>query len=520
MGVILKRPERVHDLNPSYRSRWGSNRQPYIFYLKRTDLQVTIQNQVGICVLVPLAQDYGVIDPQAIPIPTTVTLCVGNDIWNVTTYTGTVTGFTASGDLITDIPYVTGMNVTGAYINWNYLEAYKIYLKVTGYIPSISNVELFGELVGTPDKSGLVRFDIRTLLERRMVNVNKCTFTNVTQLEYSGWNYFWVNYRWSFFENNIFYETQYTADEQEIFNGVTQQLRYYTVNGSKYLLSKYGQNYADYEPQRVTGIYAKFLTLFKNPVYFVGYPFSLTYIRSRTLINNSCTREEDELNVNGSVVNHNDITISGKIPIGLHQLTLNGTYVDTVTQLDVWLESGGIASNNYVEDDYVQDNYTQDTVGSIGTVYRVTEKKRVLVDRECRKNPVYLMWKNVLGGWDFWLFDKVNETSYTAKQNGTYGINVDDIERQTYREKVIGNTQTVKYLLGDTIKPEQVEGLAQIEMSPQVYILWDSTKLTTEPELAWLGVNIVPKGVKYTSREKDVDIEVNIELPEYYNISN
>jgi hypothetical protein len=532
MGIIIKRPDRVHDLNPNYITRWSSNREPYIFYIKRIDLNVQVQNLNGYCLLIPADPiTYGLQDPQSANLPpvsnvvlsTGITLCtaIGGDIWNVNTYTGRVTIVLANGNMQTDIPFVFGMSSVGAYINWNeYKQAHKTWLKITGYLPSIQNTEVIAEISGSGDKTGAVRFDIRTLLEHRMENVNKCTFTSITQLEYSGWLYFTINYKETYTEFGTFYDLPYSVAELENWNGTNLPLRYYAVNGSKYLLSKYGQNYADYEPQRVAGIYAKFLTNFVNPVYFVGYPFSLTYIRSKTIVDYVYTREEDELDLNGLILNHNDTSITGKIPIGLHQLTLKGNYTNNVTQVDVWLESGALASNNYVEDDYVQNNYTTETTGGTAPVFRITEKKRVLINRECRKNPIYLMWKNILGGWDFWLFDKVNETNFTAKQTGTYTVNVDNIDRQTYREKIISANQSKKYLLGDTVKAEQVEALAQIELSPQVYMLWDSTKLTTDPVVAWLGVNVVPKGVKYTSREADIDFEVQIELPEQYNISN
>jgi len=512
--IELIRPERGHVLNPTYMVRWQSNRQPYVFKFTRKDAYCSFSNQGGYVLVTNNTQGSGVLDEQNIAIGDVITIVRGT-----TVNTGTVTAVGQSFELTTDIPWTLGLPSTG-YLNWAKKISYKLFLKVYAYIPSTQQVEYLGEIVGTPDTAGIIKMDVRTLLEYKMYKRNKFGFNNVHELEYTGWNYFTIQYRNSYIEEGQQITDVNVTKEEEIVNGAKQPVRYYTVDGAKYLLTQYGQNYADYVPQRVTGIYANFLTLFSNPVYFIGYPFSLSFIWSTPIVGFNNTREEDELDTNGSIVNHNDANLGFKVSVGIHQLTLKGTYTSNVEQVDVWLESGNVASNNYVEDDYVQDNYTTQTPASVTPVYRITEKKRVLLNKDCRKNPIYLMWKNVLGGWDFWLFDKVNETSYVAKQNGTFVVDNEDIARGIYRERLLSANQVKRYLLGDVVSKEQADAIIQVEMSPQVFMLWDATKLATDPDLAWIGVTIAPKGVKYTSRQTDVELELQIELPEFYNVAN
>lgn len=512
---IIARPQRAHALNPSKFIRYNSNRQPYVFTFQRSDVPVTVFDFQGYFLLTTTQQDWGVLDYQNITAGDVITIVI-----NGNTYTGEVTQLNQNFELETNIPFVSNP-VNVGFVNWAKKTAYKFFLQIYAYIPSTQQTDFLGEVYGTPAKNGVCKLDVRTLLEYKMEKRNKFKFNTVHQSDYSGWNYFAVEWKQYYIEDGTIVNTQYQRDK-ELVGGLPVEIRYYTVDGAKQLLTTYGQNYADYYPQRVTGVNAKFLTLFDKPTYFIGYPFSLTFIYTEEGMQGfAVTREEDKFDLNGNNVGHVDANFgSSKQRIGLHQLTLNGSYSADVTNVDVWLESGASASNFYVEEDYVADNYTLDTLSAPAPVFRLTEKKNVLINTECRKNPIYLMWKNVLGGWDFWLFDKVNETNYKAKQTGTFAIENENIETGIYRERLLSAGLTKGYILGDTVKPNEADAIAQIEMSPQVYMLWNPSQLTVNPDLAWLGVNIVPKGVKYTSRETSVEIEIQIELPEFYNVAN
>lgn len=512
---IIARPQRAHALNPSKYIRYNSNRQPYIFTFQRADAPITVSNLNGYFYLTTTQLDWGVLNILNIVAGDVITIVI-----NGNPYTGKVVTLNVNNEIETDIPFVSN-SVNVGFINWAKKNAYKFFIQVYAYIPSTQQTEYLGEVFGTPAKNGICKFDVRTLLEYKMEKRNKFKFNTVHQSEYSGWNYFTVKWKKTYIEDNNVINTNY-IDDVELINSVETPVTYFSVDGAKQLLTTYGQNYADYYPQRVTGVNAKFLTLFDKPTYFIGYPFSLTFIYTEEGMQGfSVTREEDKFDLNGNNVGHVDANFNpSKQKLGLHQLTLNGTYGADVTNVDVWLESGAVASNFYVEEDYVADNYTLDTLNAPAPVYQITEKKNVLINTECRKNPIYLMWKNVLGGWDFWLFDKVNETNYKAKQTGTFIIENENIETGVYRERLLSSGLTKNYILGDTVKPSEADAIAQIEMSPQVYMLWNPSQLTVNPDLAWLGVNIVPKGVKYTSRESDVEIEIQIELPEFYNVAN
>ena len=94
--------------------------------------------------------------------------------------------------------------------------------------------------------------------------------------------------------------------------------------------------------------------------------------------------------------------------------------------------------------------------GGVGAEARITEIKRVKINRDCRKNPVYLMWKNSLGGWDFWLFDNKSENTIKTKAGELYDIYNEDIEREVARTKVLQNRQLKNVVVGDVDKMVQL----------------------------------------------------------------
>jgi hypothetical protein len=241
-----------------------------------------------------------------------------------------------------------------------------------------------------------------------------------------------------------------------------------------------------------------------------------------SLLNTICTSEEDELDVNGNVINHQDFNVSTNLSVYgyVSQLLLSGSYNGFTEYVDVWLANGESATQTYVAEDYVADDYTLDSKGTTLASARLTEKKRVKINNDCRENPVYLMWKNSLGGWDYWLFDNRSETSYKAKTGTNYNVYNQDIERETRRSMVVENRQMKTIVVGDSVTKEDIIGLVGIEKSSAVYMLYDATKLATDPELAWMMIDINPLGFKYVNQSNLIDVEVSFNVIEFYNVPN
>jgi hypothetical protein len=514
MIQLIKRPE-VNDTDLPLLSRWQSNRLPYIFEFQRTDSIILsivphFTGNIQVQVPIPIANGLAIIN-------STLTIYSANGLYNGVTGTlKSVGNIGSSYYLITDIPYIG--SDTGGYIIANARELYRAYVKLVGITPTTNQEIELGTLYGTPQANGLVKMDVKALLTYAMQKQNLFTF-NVRNLKdiYSYLSFkLYYNAGYNIGINSY---KEFTTDKLDS-NGNTA-ITYYAIDGVKNILEQYGQNFADYlttPKQREV----KFLTEFQTPTKFIGFPFALNWIFNKDLSagKTNITLEEDEYDATGNNTNHYDEIINKSESGGVNHLLLTGNYTTGTEYIEAWIEANGTAGEYYVAENYVADFYTDDVLNSSGASIRVTEKKKVYIDTRCRKNPVYLMWKNSLGGWDYWLFDNNTEENYLAKHNTDYSLYVENIETTNVKSKFVIADQVKTITCGDSVSISSIKGIAGIEKSPQVFMLHDATKLTTNPSLAWIGVNVAPKGFKYSPLADRVDVEVTFELPNFYTIPN
>ena len=479
--------------------RWASNRQPYIFrFIRKDALFSSIGNNGGkIEVSIPAAQ------------MTDLEIAVGDIVTVVDTTdtyasSGTILSISQNGTpdykFVVDIPFAG--NVFSGYVNFAIRENYVVELSLTGYVAATGKTVSLGTIRGSFNTLGLCRIDVRSLLTYGIVKENRCTYLSVNEVDYSGWNRFTVSFTDSFYRNG----------EKASSVSVSDSTVFYSLDGVKYLMGTYGQNFGDYFP--VTAPSAdlpKFLTLFEVPKLFVGYPFSLSFIFPKELNTLLITSEEDELSATGLTLNHVDSQINTLNADAVNLLMLQGGATAGTKFLRVWLETGGVAGNNYVADGYVATGYVESSEDVVEAPVVITEKKIVEIDNLCRKNPVYLMWRNSLGGWDYWLFDVNSEISISSQQGTAYEVVNDDIETAFRRDAITSARQSKTITLFDMIDNYNMDGMRGIELSPQVFMLNNGK---------WLGVRVVPKGFKYRVESDKVEVEVTIALPEYYNVSN
>lgn len=102
---------------------------------------------------------------------------------------------------------------------------------------------------------------------------------------------------------------------------------------------------------------------------------------------------------------------------------------------------------------------------------RVTEKKRIKIDRNCKNNPVFVTWINTLSGRENWLFYKVQTEGLTTLKELTFEPSNTDIETsrgQIIDLSIFAQPQLVVYAL---VLNEDVDGLNTILYSPNVEVL-------------------------------------------------
>lgn len=496
-------------------SRWQSNRQPFLFTFIRKDAEfVSITNYFSQTLITANTSAFN-----------GCTIAVG-DVVTINDYNGIYTSIsTTITSVITDdaltkkftiASLFIGNSFGGGYINFGYRENYRVEVTLTGSVPSLNKLITLGTIKGSCNSKGIVSIDVRNLVTYEMIKSNRFKFDAVNGKEFSGYLPFLIQYKDRFVLNNVVTSSA---------NAVNDGTYYYAIDGAKNSLSIYGQNFADHHPYRNddTGITdAKFLTEFPVPTFFTDYPFSLSFIVGDDLLRSLVTSEEDELNINGDVINHQDFNVNvglSKLPY-ISQLMLSGSYNGSTKFVDVWLNNGGVASDVYVADDYVANNYVFDGAGAILGEARITEIKRVKINSECRKNPIYLMWRNSLGGWDFWLFDNKSENNIKVKNGAMYDVYNADVEREISRAMVLENRQMKNIIVGDIITKDDVVGLQGIEKSSAVFLLYDIEKIATDPAIAWMMVNVNATGFKYFNDSESIEVEVNFDIIEYYNVPN
>lgn len=172
----------------------------------------------------------------------------------------------------------------------------------------------------------------------------------------------------------------------------------------------------------------KFLTAYKNPVLFAGYPFHL-YV----LVDNISDADNVRL-----VCTHHTTTYTGS------QFQNKGIY-----QLPVQDTSNSFEA--YV--DAIKDSTT--------TV--LTETLKCLTREKC--DGIYLRWENDLGGYDYWLFAGNERDRINSGTRDQFQPFIEDIENKT------GNFEIIKKRYDKTIRiftdfpRNNVEGFEQLSRS-------------------------------------------------------
>lgn len=106
------------------------------------------------------------------------------------------------------------------------------------------------------------------------------------------------------------------------------------------------------------------------------------------------------------------------------------------------------------------------------TPFRFSEEKQVEFRSCVLTNPTMFVWKNALGGWDYWLFEKYNIETLETDTLGTFQKNYDRISDITNPTTERGKTAQPKIVYGaNDLTQQQKIGLKGLLTSNKVYIL-------------------------------------------------
>lgn len=511
MILINKRPDRAQKNNAALISRWGCANQPYLFELWRQDVTV-ISCHDGVAGLIVVKAEV-----NSANMAIAGGLSVGDEIYvasGTITSEGTHQFYNTTGTIVsiavnptyvlfyTTIP-TEQATTDGGYMNVVGRKNYYLSVILNVFNPIKNITETFVQKL-TPDSYGRMRLDASGFLSKAISRVNRFDYSVLNLKSTGAYGSFYFSH-----------QERYLG-----FTGmvVNDPITYNFADAVKQVSQDYGQNLCDHVlfPSSFTPA-AKFLTRFDSPTYFVGYPFDLSFIYSGELTFMQILCKEDEFNANGSALS----SISRQIDTGqrnaVNRLTLSGTgYTAQTSQLDVFLRANSFVQESYFESGYIEDLYFENDPPSPPalTPYDLTERKRIRISTPCAKNPVYLCWKNQLGGFDYWLFEMNQIRSGGAKHEGDFVNDSDDVADQIVRIQKINVSSGEKISCGANVSINDLLGIKGLEKSPNVYLLTSLSPIT------WIQMVVVPKGFTYQTKGTNVDVLIELEYPQEYTLAN
>jgi len=352
---IVSYPNREIDRNPLKVSKWNAVHHPIKFELQRKDFEMSIGWLGGTSVQITTNLANGLIMGEVV-----MFLCTDGQTGTAeVTAINTTTIFTAT--------VLTGsFNTTGrfGFINLNSRLNYYIKTKIWGVDSTDSYYEI-GVSINKPDTTGRSTVDVSSFLKTIVGYTNDFDYTTLNWKD----NNLGGRFNISMSEN----WTGYTG----AFSGISETDLNYFVNAAKQIQDVYGSNMGDFVPFFTTleeqgEKYAKFLSDFEKPTYFIGFPFDLSFIYSELIYGYEIKRHEQKYDINrntsGSLVRSNPLTI--EYGLAVNRLMLTEVTDSTVKTMDVYLGNTEGSTPTpppvarlAVTDDYVDSGYFEEKTG-------------------------------------------------------------------------------------------------------------------------------------------------------------
>lgn len=315
---ITKYPDVEVSVSPSKISKWSSVHHPIKFGLTRRDFE-------GISFLSGSNYSFKASD---ISIQMSDFISSGERLYFETPNN--------SGTIL--VTATTGSTVLGSVIN-----STSESLNENGFVNLYSRANFF-------TKTRIYSVDSENVYKEIGVSINKVDTTGRTEVDVSSFLKSLVGYEDNFKYNvlnerdlnlggryNITVSENWNGHEGS-FSGISQTSLRYFVNSVKQIQDIFGSNMGEYVPFAI-GSDAKFLSDFKKPTYFEGYPYSLDFIYGEDLNSFEITKREQRRDQNGVAISPISTAVLDHYGIyGVNRLTLSGGYAANIKTVEVWLE--------------------------------------------------------------------------------------------------------------------------------------------------------------------------------------
>lgn len=511
--VITKPRKTIFDqfLN-NWQSRWNSGHDPIEYTFLRQDYTVASITQNGATGKVTVTLTANVGQPFTVGGTVFISDPLYKGSWTVVTAPtpGAVT------KVMLDLTYITD-SFAGGYIN-NITGRKNYYLKIYVVLWNLyTNGYEVIQARFTPDADFLITCDIQQLVRTNMEIVNKHKYP----VPSAGG----VLYAYPDRQITAKFQISYGEFWFGSAEGSIQDTEFFWATKSvRQPGDRYGANLAEFvgvDFDNAIGSKAKWISDFDEPTYFLGYPFDLALIFSDLMENQTYTVEWDELNSLRQAVGHTTKTFGFQDENGTIltpfpcecRLKLDTSYPTGVDYILIWLLRGGILQIRYVDQGYYTDPFDPDnyTLVILPTPtfaqWVVTEKRVIKLEQGCVTNPVYLIWRGMNGGWNYWLFGWNQEYKHDGSTDTSYTKYVTDLQTCEGTFEVIQRTNLPSIKIGaQGINKRNYKGFESLMDSPKVQML------VSQSPLRWVNVELAPGSLVFNNQGEKFDVEFNLNL--------
>ena len=146
----------------------------------------------------------------------------------------------------------------------------------------------------------------------------------------------------------------------------------------------------------------------------------------------------------------------------------------------------------------------------------LTEVITVKIENGCGNNQVYLCWINTLGGYDYWLSNKLQEQNLKTKIENSFSSNVSDLETALGIANITGKSSGETIEVVSSVALEDISGMKSLYESTSVMMLTNPTTWATDG-CKWKRV-IVNAGsmMIFKTNKSFYDIKFTLTLPERF----
>ena len=388
----------------------------------------------------------------------------------------------SGNNITTDIPYVN--STSGFSIYPTIIKDWRVEVIIdkwdgSNYVPingqSVSSTTPMARFQNLPN--GDVIAQIEEYLKTELNNNYSYSDTDLNQLDTGGSLRYRVRYRENYFG--------LTAGSYDVVSDNDDvDIDFFATNTAMQLKANLAPNMAEYLMIDNAACDGKYMSGFEEPSIWIGYPFDLAF----------CFNLGDTLTAIQLWYDENKAQVDS---------TSLGTLEDYNGQVSrIGVNRGVLTSNPY--------SYTAVQIReSTFPFAAVGELKYIRVKESCP--GTMLVWRNQLGGWDYWLFIEREIENKTTTSGDVFEPYIDDMSTADAKEvllsKASGNSIT---LTASNLDNNDIQGILGLAKSIAVYVV-DSTGAVQYRTSVNAGTWQV-----FNNKRKTYDVVFTISKPTYY----